>query len=70
MATTGESNAELELRALTVHELDLVSGGMAPAVSASVQDLGIDGRRADNTYGANSLYGEVYEKVVFPDKFK
>jgi len=70
MATTGKPSAELELRPYEAHELDLVSGGMAPAVSASVQDLGFYGRRSDNTFGANSLYGAVYKEVVFPDRFK
>jgi hypothetical protein len=55
---------------LEERELDLVSGGMAPAVSASVQDLGFYGRRPDDTFGANSLYGAVYKEVVFPNKFK
>ena len=58
------TNTELELRPLD--ELDIARGGMAPAVTASVQDLGLYGRRADNTFGGNSLFAAVYENVIFP----
>jgi len=60
------TNTELELRPLEAHELDIAHGGMAPAVTASVQDLGLYGRRADNTFGGNSLFAAVYENVIFP----
>jgi len=60
---------ELEVLPLEGHELDTVRGGMAPAVSASVQDLELYGRRPDNTFGGNSLFGAVYRYVIFPSHF-
>jgi len=64
MSTIMKANAELELRPLLAHELDMVSGGLAPQVTFTPRDSGFQGRHGN--HGADSLYGALYTNVLLP----